>query len=137
MTKKRTLSIFFLLVVAIFSIFAFTACGKGTTYKLYSYKYSGTTYSIGDTFYGIEIKEDLVSLSLNDGNLELKISRAFLEGNPTLKNEYETFTGSYTETDSTIIALIPDYSSEEILVNKVGNSFSLKLSSTETIILKK
>ena len=137
MTKKHTLSIFLLLFVAIFSMFTFTACNNGSTYKLYSYEYRSANYSIGDTFYGVEIKEDLVSLSLNDGKLELKISKAFIKGDSDMANEYETYTGVYIETDSTITALIPDYSSGTVSVKKDGNKFTLKLSSSSTIILKK
>ena len=123
--------------MAIISTFALTACSKTTEYKLYSYKFYENTYELGDTFYGVEMKKDLVVLKLTEGNLELKISKAFIDGDPSKDNEYETFTGTYTETESSITALIPDFSSDAITILKAGDKFSLKLSYSQTIILQK
>lgn len=136
MTKKRTLTLFFSFILATICAFSLIACGE-TKYSLYSYEYYGTNYEVGDTFYGVEIKEDLVVLNLKGENLELKISKAFLLGQPSLADEYVTYTGTYTETDSSINAIIPELSSGTISITKAGNLFSLKLSSSSTIILKK
>lgn len=134
MVKKCTLSVLTAIVLVMATLFA--ACGK-TEYTLYSYEFRDKTYEIGDTFYGVEITEALVVLTLKDEELELKISEAFLKGDSSKVGEYVTYTGTYTETDDAINALIPDFSSTPISATKVGNSLSIKISSSATIILKR
>ncbi len=137
MSKKRFVTTLINVALAVISLFSLSACSKTTEYGLYSYEYYGKTYGLGDTFYGVEIKKDLVVLKLKGEELELIISKAFVLGDPSKANEYQIYTGTYTETESTINALIPDFSSSTISITKTGNKFSLKLSSKTTIILMK
>ncbi len=141
MTKQQIKTIFLVLIIGILSICSLTACKetqKTTVYKLYSYETYDEVYNIGDKFYGMELEKDFVILTLkNDGSLELKISYGFYEGEKNLVDQYITFTGTYTETDSNINALIPEFSSSTISITKAGNLFSLPLSQHSTVILKK
>ena len=136
MTKKRVLTLLFSLLLATVCAFSLVACGK-SEYSLYSYELDGTTYKLGDTFYGITLTEDLVHLELDDGDLTLTISKAFITGSAANAKKFETYQGTYTETDSTISAYIPEYSSSTITIQKAGDYFTLKLSSYATITLKK
>ena len=137
MTKKTRFTLLIMLIFAILSSFTLTACTKTTEYKLYSYTFYGDTYNIGDSFFGVEIKSDLVSLKLTNGELELKISQGFINGDPEMVDEYTSYAGTYTETDSTITAIIPNFSTGSLSIMKAGNKFSFNLSSSITIILQK
>ena len=136
MTKRRILSLLFSFILVTVCAFSLVACGK-TEYKLYSYESYGRTYNLGDTFYGITLSEDLVLLELDDGELTLTISKAFLSGSASQVNNFETYQGTYTETDSTINAFIPGYSDSTITIQKAVDYFSLQLTSYTTITLKK
>lgn len=137
-TIFKTLLLTFLLILTCSSCFMLTACKEeSTVYTLYQFEGEGDIYEIGDNFYGMKLDKNFVVLTLKeDGNAELKISRGFINGNPNLKNEYYTYEGTYTETDTEINALFPEFNSSTLISLKAGNLLTIRLG-YENIILKK
>ena len=143
MTKKttiiKTLLLTFLLIIMCSSCFMLTACkDEPTVYKLYQYETSSSVYELGESFYGMKLKKDFVKLTLDeDGKAELKISVGFIEGETEYENTYKTYKGSYTETETEIIATFPEFSSSALKGTKTGNLISIRISSYATMLLKK
>ncbi len=142
MTKKntiiKTLLLTFLFIMCS-SCFMLTACSdEPTVYKLYQYETSSSVYELGESFYGMKLKKDFVKLTLDeDGKAELKISVGFMEGETEYETTYKTYKGSYTETETEIIATFPEFSSSALKGTKTGNLISIRFSSYQTMILKK
>lgn len=135
MTRKRLSIIFISLLISIFSLFSLTGCNtnKIEKYSLHAYEYENTMFNKDDSFYGVKLVENLVTLELKNGDLVLTMSKALT---PYVAHEYVTYTGTYTETETEINALILDISTDVIKITKAGALLSLKLPNGNTIILE-
>ena len=136
---KQLCAVLTVILVLICSLMTFVACGNADiTYRLEKYQYRGATYSIGDTFYGVEITSDLVVVELKgDGSAKLTISEAFITGNPAYADSFEVYEGTWSEADETISALFPSMSIKPLSCVKTGDMISISISSSQTLILKK
>ena len=131
MAKKRILSLLLIISVIAISMFSLTACTK-STYNLYSYG----TYELGDKFYGMRLTSDMVEITLDNGDVTLKIDEGFLNGSESKRGVYKTYTGSYSEDETTIIACIPEYAWSYITVKKAGD-FLIFTVSGSTMVVKR
>ncbi len=116
MTKKRMITILAVLLIVVAIVVTFISC-RSTTYKLYSYK----NYELGDNFYGMKIDEDMVQVTIKNGKLTLKIDKGFHNGQKSDNGIYETYNGTYSEDETTMIAYVPEYENGYITVRKAGD----------------
>ena len=137
---KKTFSLFFAFLFSFFLLLTCGGCASKTVYKLERIQYlTYLSIDLGEEFYGIVLTDDMISVTLNGESMDLSIDKGFYEGDARYVGQIKSYVGNYTETDTAIIALIPDIFETPTSCTKVGDLLYVPspFNSDMTFILKK
>ncbi len=145
MTKRNTIFKTFLLTFFLFlmcsSCFMLTACNDEpksniTVYKLYQLEIGDSNYELGDDLFGMTLKKEFCTLTLNkDKTAEFKLNRGLESGDVAYKHLYSTIVGTYSETDTEVNVTF-DNSSKYFKGIKANNLITITIEGVKFILKK-